>query len=48
MVFDIIILNNLTLRFLFYGDKVTVIFVYIYIFQTCAFSHAFYFGNYLV
>ena len=44
-------LNKLTMGFLFWGGggfKVPVISVYYYFFfQTCVYSHAFCFGNYL-
>ena len=44
-------LNKLTMGFLFWGDKVTVISVYYYYFiiflQICVYSHALCFENYL-
>ena len=41
-------LNKLTMGFLLYGDKITIIFVYIFIFKLVIYSHAFCFRNYLV
>ena len=40
-------LNKLMMDFYFWGDKVPVISVYYFFFQTCVYNHAFCFGNYL-